>query len=83
MYHNYNNSIHSRIDRIYATQNLKVNNINTIPNNLLDHDMISLTIETKKNKKVMVFGNSILLFQNKQISKKLSKTFGKISKKKK
>lgn len=49
-YHNYNNPIHSRIDRIYATQNLKLNNINLIPKNLSDHNMISLTIQIKKQK---------------------------------
>lgn len=42
--------MHSRIDRIYATQNLKLNNINIIRNNLSDHDMISLTIQIKKQK---------------------------------
>ena len=42
--------LHSQIDRIYATQNLKLYNINTISNNLSDHDMISLIIQLKKQK---------------------------------
>ena len=42
--------MHSRIDWIYATQNLKLNNINIIRNSLSDHDMISLTIQIKKQK---------------------------------
>ena len=49
-FHNYNNSIHSRIDRIYTTKNIKLNNITIIPNNISDHDIITLTITITKQK---------------------------------
>ena len=39
IFHNYNNSIHSRIDRIYTTKNIRLNNTIIIPNTISDHDM--------------------------------------------
>ena len=49
-FHNYNNSICSRIDRIYTTKNIKLNNATIIPNNISDHDIITLTITITKQK---------------------------------
>ena len=42
--------MHSTIDSIYATQNLKNSDTNTIPNNLSDHEMLSLTLRIKIHK---------------------------------
>ena len=49
-YHNYNQTIHSRIDRIYATKNLKIQNTTIQPNPLSDHEIVSLTLEITKQK---------------------------------
>ena len=47
-YHSKNQSIHSRIDRIYLQHNQKIKNVSIIPNGLSDHDAITLTIKIKK-----------------------------------
>ena len=47
-FHNKNQQIHSRIDRIYIQNNQKIKNVPIIPNNLSDHDAVKLTIQVKK-----------------------------------
>ena len=47
-YHNKSQQIHSRIDRIYLLQNQKINSTSIIPNNLSDHDAITVTLKIKK-----------------------------------
>ena len=47
-FHNKNQQIHSRIDRIYIQNNQKIKNVPIIPNNLSDHDVVKLTIQVKK-----------------------------------
>ena len=47
-YHNKNQQIHSRIDRIYLLQNQKIQNTSIIPNNLSDHDAITVSLNIKK-----------------------------------
>ena len=80
-YHNKNQSIHSRIDRIYLQQNQKIKNVSIIPNSLSDHDAITLTIKIKKTKTsgqgYWKLNTSVL---NKNPFKTYSKTSGKISK---
>ena len=49
-YHNYNQTIHSRIDRIYATKNLKIQNTTIQPNTLSDREIVSVTLEITKQK---------------------------------
>ena len=46
-YHNKYQLIHSRIDRIYLPQNQKIKNVSIIPNNLSNHDAVTLTIKIK------------------------------------
>ena len=49
-YRYYNYTAHSRIDRIYATENLKILDTNIIANSLSDRKMVSLTLQIKKQK---------------------------------
>ena len=49
-YHCYNYTAHSRIDRIYVTKNLKILDTNIIANSLSDREMVSLTLQIKKQK---------------------------------
>ena len=48
--HNYNYSIHSRIDRIYITEHQKILETNIIPNYLYDQEILALTLLIKKQK---------------------------------
>ena len=47
-FHNNNQLIHSRLDRIYIPKNQKIINVNIIPNNLSDHDAMQVIISVKK-----------------------------------
>ena len=47
-YHNKNQQIDSRIDRIYLLQDQKIKNTSIIPNNLSDHDAIIVSLQIKK-----------------------------------
>ena len=47
-YHNKNQQIHSGVDRIYLLQNQKTQNTSVIPNNLSDHDAITVSLNIKK-----------------------------------
>ena len=49
-FHNKNQLIHSRLDRIYIPKNLKIINVNIIPINLSDHDAIQIIISVKTRK---------------------------------
>ena len=49
-FHNYNYTINSRIDRIYINKNKKIQNTTIFPNNLSNHDGLTLTIIIPKNK---------------------------------
>ena len=49
-YRYYNYTAHSRINRIYATENLKILDTNIIANSLSDCEMVSLTLQIKKQK---------------------------------
>ena len=49
-YHNYNQTIHSRIDHIYATKNLRIQNTTIKLNPLSDHKIVSLTLQITKQK---------------------------------
>ena len=44
-FHNYNNLIHSRIDRVYAHQNQKLLKSQILPNPFSDHDTVLLTLQ--------------------------------------
>ena len=44
-FHNYNNLIHSRIDRIYANENLKLIKTQIMPNSFSDHEVVLLTLQ--------------------------------------
>ena len=44
-YHNANNTIHSRLDRIYITKTIKTLNCQIIPTTISDHDRASVTIQ--------------------------------------
>ena len=46
-YHNKNQQIDSRIDRIYLLQDQKIKNTFIIPNNLSDHDAIIVSLKIK------------------------------------
>ena len=47
-YYNKFQQIHSRIDCIYLLQNQKIKNTTITPNNLSDHDAITVTLKIKK-----------------------------------
>ena len=47
-FHNFNISMHSRIDRIYISNNIKLHNANIIHNTISDHDIISATLKINK-----------------------------------
>ena len=49
-YHNYNYTIHSRIDPIYVTESLKIQETNITPTSLSDHEIVSLTLQITKQK---------------------------------
>ena len=49
-YHNHDNLIHSRSDRIFANKNQKILPRNTIPNTFLDHEAVLLTLQIQKQK---------------------------------
>ena len=48
-YHNTDNTIHSRLDRIYITKTIKTVKCNIIPNTISDHHSVSLHIQINKN----------------------------------
>ena len=50
-YHHKTQQIHSRIDHIYLLQNQKIKNTLIIPNNLSDHDAITIILKIKKKNK--------------------------------
>ena len=47
-YHNAENSIHSRLDRIYTTKTIKAKSCNIIPTTISDHDSVSVTLQVSK-----------------------------------
>ena len=47
-YHNTENSIHSRLDRIYTTKTIKAKSCNIIPTTISDHDSVSVTLQVSK-----------------------------------
>ena len=56
-YHNAENSIHSRLDRIYITKSIKAKSCNIIPTTISDHDSVSLSRSVRKNQMDQAFGN--------------------------
>ena len=48
-YHNADNTIHSRLDRIYITKTIKTIKCQIIPNTISDHYSVSLHIQINKN----------------------------------
>ena len=56
-YHNAENSIHSRLDRIYITKSIKAKSCNIIPTTISDHDSVSLSRSVRKNQRDQAFGN--------------------------
>ena len=47
-YHNTENSIHSRLDRIYTTKTIKAKSCNIIPTTISDHDSVSVTLQVSQ-----------------------------------
>ena len=80
-YHNKNQQIDGRIDRIYLLQDQKIKNTSIIPNNLSDHDAIIVSLQIKKkNSKAKDTGNLIHLYSNNNLFKNYSNNSGLIGK---
>ena len=46
--HDADNSIHSRLDRIYITKSIKAKSRNIIPTTISDHDSVSVSLQVSK-----------------------------------
>ena len=78
-YHNKFQQILSRIDRFYLLQNQQIKNTAITPNNLSDHDAITLILKIKKTtQKRLGYWSSTLPYYNKNIFKNYSNAFGEI-----
>ena len=47
-YHNSDNTIYSRLDRIYITKTIKTTNCQIIPTTISDHDNVSVIMQVNK-----------------------------------
>lgn len=47
-YHNTDNTIHSRIDRIYISKQIETTKCQTIQNKISDHDNVSLILQINR-----------------------------------
>ena len=50
-YHNTDNSIYSRLDRIYITKSIKAKSCNIIPTTISDHDRVSVSLQVSKKER--------------------------------
>ena len=70
-YHNKNQLIHSRIDRIYIHDKQKIKNVSIIPNSHSDHDAAKLTMQILKIKYIWyrILETKYIYFETKILSK--------------
>ena len=47
-FHNYDNTIHSRLDRTYISKRMKTKTCKIIPTSLTDHDGVSVIIQVSE-----------------------------------
>ena len=77
-FHNYNNLIHSRIDRIYVNENLKITKTQIMPNCFSDHEAVLLTLQIpNQNPKSQGYWKLNTLILSHKTFKKIFQTFWK------